>query len=179
MRIACCLSIVVTVAAACTSAPAPPASDTAPITVSGHTSSGATLLRIQRGSYAAELIVRRDDTVATTAEPASIDVLAHVPATAIVVVDRYPSQPGGLSLCQAGEERFLRVIAIGGDRPRETLTTKLASCHQNVELADRGVEWDGPAMTLRVHWLSSPDGNTEVRAIRIDGNGNAHSAVSG
>ena len=171
MRIACCLSGLVALSIACT----PPAATddaAARMTVTGRTADGATNLRIQTGAGRAfDLAVRRDDTVAATGEPTSIDVVAEVPGVAVVVADRYPSLPGGLSYCQAGEERFLRVIAIAADSVRETLVTKIASCRQNIELAERGVEWDAPTTTLRIHWLSGPDGTSEVRTIRIDGRG--------
>jgi hypothetical protein len=92
---------------------------------------------------------------------------------AIVLVDRYASIPGGLSLCQAGVEEFLRVVSVAGGRPTETFVVKVASCRDNIELAEPGLVWDGPASTLRIDWLTGPTGKPEVRAIRVGSDGRA------
>jgi hypothetical protein len=59
----------------------------------------------------------------------------------VVLVDSYPSIPGGLSMCQAGEERFLRVVASTGGKAEETFRLKVASCRENLELAAPALEW--------------------------------------
>jgi hypothetical protein len=74
-------------------------------------------------------------------------------------------------MCQAGEERFLRVIAFEGDRPLESITTKIASCRDDIELGDPGLEWDASTATVRINWLAGPTGVPEVRTIRIGPDG--------
>jgi hypothetical protein len=37
-----------------------------------------------------------------------------------------------------------------------TLRVKIASCWQEIELADPGVEWSPADSTLKVHWLFGP-----------------------
>jgi hypothetical protein len=54
----------------------------------------------------------------------------------------------------------------------ETLTTKIASCRQNLELAEAGVEWQPATATVRIHWLASPSGSPEVLSFAIGPDGN-------
>jgi hypothetical protein len=88
-----------------------------------------------------------------------------------VLVDRYPSLPGGLSMCQAGEESFVRVIALGAPQPRVTFTAKIGSCLQNIELADPGLEWSPDSRTLRIEWLASAAGAPQMQEIVISADG--------
>jgi hypothetical protein len=120
--------------------------------------------------------VGRDSTVAPDAGPTSVDVVGDVGdarGSAVILVDTYPSIPGGMSYCQAGEERFLRVVSIAKARPKETLHLKLASCRDNIELASPGIEWHAAAATLHIHWLLGParKGQPEDRTIRIAADG--------
>jgi hypothetical protein len=143
-----------------------------PIVVSNRNENGHTRLELQVGDSRRDaILLARDSTVGPDAEASGIDVMAEVPGVAIVMVDRYASIPGGLSLCQAGEEHFLRVVSIAGDKPLETFATKVASCRDSIELAERGLEWDAPTSTIRIHWLTGPTGKPEVRAIRVGSDG--------
>jgi len=54
-------------------------------------------------------------------------------------------------------------------------STKVASCRDTIELADPGVEWEGPASTLRIHWLTAPSAAAAERSLTIDATG--HVAV--
>jgi hypothetical protein len=56
-----------------------------------------------------------------------------------------------MSFCQAGEERFLRVVSLVGERAEVALSTKLESCHQSLELA-KPISWNAKH-TLDVAWL--------------------------
>jgi len=125
-------------------------------------------------SPARKVTLERDDTVAAGAAPDNLRVVGEVRKTAVVLVDTYPSKPGGLSYCQAGEERFLRVISLEG-KLRETLRIKLASCRQNIELASPGIEWNAETSTLSLHWLLGPSGNekSETRIYKIGASGGA------
>jgi hypothetical protein len=69
-----------------------------------------------------------------------VEVLSEVDSS-LVVIDTYLSRPGGGSYCQAGQERFLRVLRLVHDVADVTLNLKLVSCWQAIELADAGVEW--------------------------------------
>jgi len=100
--------------------------------------------------------VERDSTVSPRAKPSAITVVGEVKGSVVILIDTYPSIPGGLSYCQAGEERFLRVISISKEPPEETMRVKLASCRDNIELASPGVEWLPESSTLRVQWLLGP-----------------------
>lgn len=117
--------------------------------------------------------VDRDSTVSKKASPVKVEVIGEIPDKALIVTDTYPSVPLGMSYCQAGEERFLRVLTIENGVARETLKVKLASCRDNIELADPGLEWDAKTATLRVHWLEGPStkGKAEERSIHIDAGG--------
>jgi hypothetical protein len=173
MRIACWVSVFVCASSACadssTRPKAPPAAPEA-VVAGAVAEQGRTRLTVQIGDARASVILDRDATVAPDAAP-RVDVVAKVPATAIVVVDKYASMAGGLSYCQAGEEAFLRVISTTGGTPVKQYDMKVASCRDNLELADPGIEWDSAHSTLRVHWLFGPNGKEEERrlAIRPDG----------
>ncbi|CAN5529967.1 hypothetical protein BH10ACI4_BH10ACI4_34220 [soil metagenome] len=85
----------------------------------------------------------------------SVKVIAAM-AGAMVVVDTYPSRAGGMHLCQAGEESFLRVFRTTKYKATETFHEKLESCRDNIELASPGLQWTAETKTLNVEWLSSP-----------------------
>jgi hypothetical protein len=100
--------------------------------------------------------VERDYTVSPKVEPSDITIVGEVQGSVVILVDTYPSIPGGLSYCQAGKERFLRVISISKKPPQETMRFKLASCRDNIELASPGIEWFPESSTLRIFWLLGP-----------------------
>ena len=125
--------------------------------------------------------VRRDASISPKANPSAIEIVTEVKDTAIVIIDTYPSIAGGLSYCQAGKERFLRVISLLKQLPEETFEVKLESCRDNIELASPGVEWISESSTLRIHWLLGPTarGTPEIRTIHIDAEGRARTISSG
>jgi hypothetical protein len=84
-----------------------------------------------------------------------VEVLAEMDSS-LVVIDTYLSPPGGGSCCQAGEERFLRVLRLERDAAEVTLDLKLVSCWQAIELAEGGVEWSTADSSLRIRWLLGP-----------------------
>ena len=112
--------------------------------------------------------VTRDATVSRKARAKVVDIVGEIDASAIILIDTYPSIPGGMSYCQAGEERFLRVFTIA-KKPRETFRLKLESCRDNLELASPGIEWSPESSTLKIHWLQGPGqkGTPEDRVFRI------------
>lgn len=110
----------------------------------------------------------RDDHVAPRAPVARLELVAQPHSSVILLTETYPSKPGGMSYCQAGEERFLRVLTANG-KLEETFRLKIASCRENLELSDPGLEWDPGSATLRIHWLpvpAVPDKPT-IRTIRF------------
>ena len=113
------------------------------------------------------VVAERDSTVLADAKPQSIEKVAEVKDIAVVVVDTYPSIPLGLSYCQAGQERFLRVISLREKRPRETSRLKLESCRENIELASPGLEWAPNTSTLTIHWLQGP-GTQKPESRKLD-----------
>jgi hypothetical protein len=115
------------------------------------------------------VIVERDSTVSPKVEPSEITIVGEIQGSLVILIDTYPSLPGGLSYCQAGQERFLRVISISRKPPGETMRFKLASCRDNIELASPGVEWLPESSTLRIHWLLGPNTGqkSEELSIRI------------
>jgi hypothetical protein len=92
--------------------------------------------------------VRRDGGV-------DVEVLAEM-KSGLVVIDTYLSRPGAGSYCQAGQERFLRVLRLEGNVVEVTLSLKLISCWQSIELADAGVEWSAADSSLHIRWLLGP-----------------------
>lgn len=119
------------------------------------------------------LTVARDATVSAEAAPAKVDVLGSVRGVALILADTYASRPGGMSYCQAGEERFLRVISITRRPARETLRIKLESCRETIELASPGIEWKPERASLQLNWLQGPEagGGSQMRIIKISSEG--------
>ena len=103
------------------------------------------------------LRVKQDQTVPSVAKPSDIKLVGEIGQTAVILIDSYPSIPGGMSLCQAGQERFLRVISVAEKQPKETFRIKLESCRDNIELTSPGIEWQPDRSTLRIEWLQGPD----------------------
>jgi hypothetical protein len=99
--------------------------------------------------------VALDRTVARDSAPKSVKVVGSMTG-ALAVVDTYSSKAGGMHLCQAGEESFLRVIRTARSRATETFHEKLESCRDNIELASPGLQWTPKTRTLEVNWLSAP-----------------------
>lgn len=100
----------------------------------------------------------RDSNVAKNAAPRALSLIGQLDASVLILTDSYPSIAGGLEYCEAGEEKFLRVISLARKEAVQTYHTKLESCRQNITLADPGVEWDADQQTLAIHWASSRKG---------------------
>jgi len=101
----------------------------------------------------AKLSLERDATVAPGAAVSSWKVVGALGNDVVLVTDTYASKPGAMSYCQAGEEQFLRVIALK-TRLRETFRTKVQSCRSDLELASPGIEWQPDKGALTIRWLS-------------------------
>jgi hypothetical protein len=119
--------------------------------------------------------VERDSTVYPNVEPSNVTEVGEVTGSAVILIDTYPSIPGGLSYCQAGEGRFLRIISISKKGARETMRVKLGSCRDNIELGSRGIEWLPKSSTLHIDWRSGPTTKRkpEELTVRIEPGGNA------
>lgn len=129
---------------------------------------GKTLFEIcnRRGQHYV-LNVDRDSTVASEVEPSDLMVVGTIKSSVIILVDTYPSVPGGMSYCQAGEERFLRVISMSKKTAIETLRIKAESCRNNIELASPGIEWFPKSSILRVHWLQGPSLKQKPEELKV------------
>lgn len=135
---------------------------------------GRTRLSFAAGTAApTTLVVERDAQVPPQAHPGRVQVLATLGATAVVLVDDYPSRlSGGQGECGAGRERFLRVVRIAPGPATLTYSTKLASCWKDIELdpefGARGLQWSAASAELRIEWFSGPTaGKPESRTLRI------------
>ena len=121
------------------------------------TVSGATQIEVASQAGERKIVrVARDSNVAPTAKPSRLTLVGEVTGAAIVLVDTYPSIPGGMSYCRAGEESFLRVLSLGQGSITDALHIKLQSCRENIELASPGVEWLPESSKLRVRWIQGP-----------------------
>ena len=135
---------------------------------------GKTVFSIRSASTkATRVAVQRDASVAANSAPDSVKLIAEMPKSFLVVVDSYPSIPGSMSFCQAGEESFLRVLNVAAKRPAETYRTKVESCRSNVELASPGIQWSKDERTVTIHWLSAPGslGKPQTLSLKIHGEG--------
>lgn len=174
MRIACWASALICASSACVGSSnraTVPERAIEPVVAESVADHGRTRLVLRLGNAQSTVMLDRDATVAADAGPTRVDTIATIPGTAIVLVDKYPSIPGGLSYCQAGEEAFLRIISTNDGTATKRYDTKIASCRDNLELADPGVEWDANRRVVRVHWLAGPGGKEEERQIGIQPDG--------
>jgi hypothetical protein len=137
--------------------------------------------RLETKSAPLAIMLDRDETVASRSPLIEFRLIGEVGQGAVILTDTYRSKSGGLSYCQAGEEQFLRVLSISPQRAEQTLRLKLASCRENVELDDPGVEWNPQTATLTIHWLAAPGGRVESedRTYVITSDGRAEIAVGG
>lgn len=100
----------------------------------------------------------RDSTVSAASELADVKLVGRV-GEAIVLLDTYASQPGPMSMCQAGEERWLRVMSL--KTTFEQLRVKFASCRDDIEPDSPGYNLVDGVLELR--WLSGPDGQKAAK----------------
>jgi len=132
----------------------------ATMTLSSMPDSSTTAIRIVTPGAAPRprtAILKRDTDVAEGDALIRFEVVATIKDRAVVLIDAYRSKPSGLSSCQAGQERFLRVIALDGDALMETFRIKLESCRSNIELSSEGVRWHGPGSIVTIDWLMPPE----------------------
>lgn len=150
----------------------PPASDS--LAVSAKDKGAHTLLTLQgKDGHKYKLSLQRDHDVAVRNALIGVELAKALDDETVAVIDTYNSLPGGAHYCQAGEERFLRVISLAHKPAQVMWSLKIASCRQNLELAEPGLVWhDGPA-SLTIVWLSGPSapGKSESRSYAIAADG--------
>ncbi|MBV9782430.1 MAG: hypothetical protein JO264_01285 [Acidisphaera sp.] len=115
--------------------------------------------------------LQRDPDVMAGAPLLAFRVVGEIEARTFILTDTYQSRPGGAGFCQAGQERFLRVLTAAARRLRETLRVKLESCRENVELVTDGVQWFPERRMVTVHWLSPPAGWAETQSFTVSPDG--------
>jgi hypothetical protein len=104
---------------------------------------------------AEKIQVHRDDTVAPNGTLLGVELVAEAAEGLAIVRDKYASRPQGLSMCQAGEEEFLRVFKTA-PRLEQTFVLKLQSCIATQELKSPGIAWNPEKSTLGIAWLTPP-----------------------
>jgi hypothetical protein len=83
-------------------------------------------------------------------------MIGEIPGKVVLLSDTYGSRPnGGSHQCGAGEETFLRVVALGAPL-RETATIRVESCWYSYQLEDDGINWIASERLIRI-FLSTPD----------------------
>ncbi len=70
------------------------------------------------------------------------------------VTDRYASRPQGMSRCQAGSERYLRLIDIVARVQRYAM--RIESCTANIGAADEPITWSADGKTMTVNLVTAP-----------------------
>lgn len=127
---------------------------------------GKAALEIRFPSEKAQILpLKTDANVNPGSGIATVELVASVWSNTLVVQDTYASMPGPLSMCQAGQESFLRVIGLAP--LKEILSFKLASCRDDIELASPGLEWDAHTATLKIRWLSDVNHIAQEKTLRI------------
>jgi hypothetical protein len=121
------------------------------------------------GSEAQSLPLRTDANVDPKTANATVELVASAWSKTLLIQDTYASRPGPLSMCQAGQESFLRVIRLAP--LEEVLSLKLASCRDNIELGSPGLEWHADTATLKIHWLSDVNHLVQEGSLQIGRDG--------
>ncbi len=85
----------------------------------------------------------------------------------MLLLDSYASKPQSMSRCQAGAEVYARLLDFTGAKAAQLWQLKVASCLDNLELADGGVSWAKDTQTLTVNWLSGPGGTSGVQTFAL------------
>lgn len=83
----------------------------------------------------------------------SVEVVARR-GDRVLVIDGWASKPQGMSRCQAGRERWLRLIDLAGRR--ELFSKLVESCLHDVEPGNPVATWPDGSDTIRVDLLSEP-----------------------
>lgn len=131
---------------------------------------GKAALEIRFPSAKAQVLpLETDANVNPESGLATAELVAFAWSKTLLVKDTYASRPGPLSMCQAGQESFLRVIGLAP--LEEILSFKLASCRDDIELASPGMEWHADTATLTIRWLSDVDHITQEKTLRIGRDG--------
>jgi len=86
--------------------------------------------------------LKSDQTVSPKVSPNKLTIIGEIGGTVIIFIDAYPSTSGGLSYRQAGEEKFLRIVAILKKAAVETFQIELENCRDNIELATHSIDWN-------------------------------------
>ena len=133
----------------------------------------AHFVQVTGASHIYRVLVPLDDTVryctADDCAPEEVQVIFEGKGT-LIFIDQYDHGSSHSSYCQAGRERFLRIVRIPreaakagktkGDEQstlRSDVNIKLESCFDNIELLEEGVvNWIPSTSTLRIDWLSGP-----------------------
>lgn len=123
------------------------------------------------GGKVQSLPLKTDASVNPKNATGTVELVALVANKTLLIQDSRASRPGPLSMCQAGQETFLRVIQLAP--LKEILSLKLASCRDNMELATPGLTWQADTSTLKISWLSGPDHTPQEKTLHIDAEGKA------
>ena len=117
------------------------------------------------GAKAQILPLETDANVDPSSGNAKVELVASAWSKTLLVQDTYASKPGPLSMCQAGQESFLRVIQLAP--LREILSVKLTSCRDDIELASPGLEWQADTGSLKIRWLSDANHFAQEKTLQI------------
>jgi hypothetical protein len=115
------------------------------------------------------LPLKTDASVNPQTANATVELVASVSNKTLIIQDTHASRPGPLSMCQAGQESFLRVIRLAP--LGEILSLKLASCRDDIELASPGLEWHADTATLKIRWLSVVNRTAQEKTLHIGSDG--------
>lgn len=86
----------------------------------------------------------------------SANLIGEIPNKVVLLSDTYASRPnGGSHECGAGQETFLRVVALGAPL-KETATIRVESCWRTYELLGDGINWIASKRLVRI-FLFTPD----------------------
>lgn len=138
---------------------------------------GKTRLEIRlAGGKVHALPLKTDASVNPKNPSGSVELVASIANKTLLIQDNHASRHGPLSMCQAGQESFLRVIQLAP--LKEILSLKLASCRDNMELATPGLTWQADTASLKINWLSGPDHTTQEKTLQIGADGKATLSIS-
>ncbi len=142
--------------------------DKTPARLSVRTSGKSDIFEMRdKNAKAARLILPLPADISVSAGARHLTVLSPPDDKQMLVLDSHASKPQSMSRCQAGAEVYARLLDFTGAKAAQLWQLKVASCLDNLELADGGVSWAKDTQTLTVNWLSGPGGTSGVQTFAV------------
>lgn len=129
----------------------------------GRSTPNSHTIEIDDGARKVRVGVTLDSSLINFSDEHEVRVLGQHGRT-ILLVDSYASRMQGLSRCQSGHERYVRLIDL--DRQRELFAKLAESCSRNIEPGEPIAAWNADGHSFTITMLS---GGSRIYQVDADG----------